>query len=59
MEIGTLHSKFAEVNGKEPKSLRYRRAKCLTDSKRAEQGIDPYSALKVFYGCFLQRFCDR
>ena len=59
MEIGTLHSKSAESQRDKEKSLRYRRAKCLIDSKRAEQGIDPYSALKVFYGCFQQRFCGR
>ena len=35
MEIGTLHSKFAEVNGKEPKSLRYRCANYLIDSKKS------------------------
>ena len=59
MKVGTLNSKSAEVNGKKPKSLRYRCAECLTDSKRAEQGIDPYSALKAFYGCFQRRFCGR
>ena len=48
MEIGILNSKPAEVNGTKTKSLRYERAKCLTDSKRAEQGNIPYSALKVF-----------
>ena len=48
MEIDALHSKFAEVNGTKPKSLRYKRVNNLTDSKRAEQGNDPYSALKVF-----------
>ena len=59
MDVGTLHSKPADVNGTKPKSLRYRRAKCPTDSKRAEQGTNPYSALKVIYGCFQQRFCGR
>ena len=30
--------------------------KSPTDSKRAEQGIDPYSALKVFMGVFSDDF---
>ena len=38
MEVGVLNSKTAEVNGKKTKSLRYKRAESLTDSKRAGQG---------------------
>ena len=37
---------------KKPKSLRYRRTECLVDSKRAEQGTQPYSALKLFLWVF-------
>ena len=48
VNVGTLDSKLAEVNGTKTKSLRYRRAKYLIDSKRAGQGNNPYSALKFF-----------
>ena len=48
VKVGILYSKTAEVNGTKPKSLRYRRAECLTGSKRAEQWKNPYSALKGF-----------
>ena len=50
MNVGTLNGKTAEVNGTKTKSLRYRRAKYLIDSKRAGQGNNPYSALKFFLG---------
>ncbi len=52
MEVGILNSKSAEVNGEKTKSLRHRRANYLPDSKRAEQGNDPYSALKFFLWVF-------
>ena len=56
MEVGTLNSKPAEVNGTKPKSLRYRRAECLTDSKRAEQGLILTRLLKPFMGVFRNDF---
>ena len=56
MEAGVLNSKSAEVNGTKPKSLRYRRAECLTDSKRAEQGLILTRLLKSFMGVFRNDF---
>ena len=56
MEVGVLNSKSAEVNGTKPKSLRYRRAECLTDSKRAEQGLILTRLLKSFMGVFRNDF---
>ena len=52
MEVGTLNSKSAEVNGTKPKSLRYRRINSPTDSKRARQGCNPYVAPKLFIWVF-------
>ncbi len=57
MEVGTLNSKPAEVNGTKTKSLRYEREECLTDSKRAEQGttlLGSQSFLWVFSATILR-----
>ena len=58
MNIGTLNSKPAEVNGTKPKSLRYRRAKCIIGNKRAEQGklslLGSKSLLWVFSATILR-----
>ena len=56
MNVGALNIRSAEVNGTKPKSLRYRRAECLTDSKRAEQGLILTRLLKSFMGVFRDDF---
>ena len=56
MEISLLNIKTAEVNGTKPKSLRRRRAKSPTHSKRAEQGTNLTRFLKSFMGVFSDDF---
>ncbi len=56
MEVGILNSKSAEVNGKKPKSLRYRRANNLTDSKRTEQGNSLLGSQFVYIVVFSDDF---
>ena len=56
MEISMLNIKTAEVNGTKPKSLRRRRAKSPTHSKRAEQGTNLTRFLKSFMGVFSDDF---
>ena len=52
MDRKQILCRSAEVNGTKPKSLRYRRAEYLTDSKRAEQWKNSCSALNSFIWMF-------
>ena len=56
MNIGTLNSKPAEVNGTKPKSLRYRRVNSLTYSKRAEQGFSLLGSQSLSIGVLSDDF---
>ena len=57
MNVGTLNSKPAEVNGTKPKSLRYRFVKQLVSKKRAEQGKQSLlGSLFVYIGVFCNDF---
>ena len=51
-----MEMKFAEVNGAKTKSLRYRRANCLIDSKRAEQGTRLLGSQFVYIGVLSDDF---
>ena len=48
--------RYAEVNGTKPKSLRYRLAKQLTNSKIAEQEVSLLSSKFVYMGVLSDDF---
>ena len=58
MNVGTLNIKSAEVNGTKPKSLRTGQ-EMPHEQQKSRARESPYSALKVVYRGFQQRFCGR
>ena len=59
MNIGTLNSKPAEVNGTKIKSLRYRHVKRLINKREPSKDNFLTRLSKSFDGCFKRRFCGR